>query len=425
MAIQGSEPLRSQAPRVGLRRALVVTAAVFVTVISAAGLSSGSRGVAVPELAILSIDAEVVDDRVQAEVSVQNTTNARLEGAVWWLLSLVDGANAWDDSVYRSLSQPVDLKAGESVQLDWIETPAIPPGRYMLSAWVHAADWTGAMHHSDTKTPDPTIVEFARSPDIARTSAQTGDVAIASAEPTVTAGFPTKVDVQIELEYSGGPSQPGAVQADFIETTPADPRWWTHSPTAVIAETLQLDSGPNIRADLQGSVLLPPGDYVIAISASTGSGGTDRGLLTRSAFSVPDYDSSTRRLTLPNGPLMVASIDASERWLSSDDSLVTIEVRNVTDEDVTGVLWWHLGDPDDPEPWRFASATSYRLTRSFGSGESRIVRLAVDGALPAGNYELSVWAHIVESGQSRHSDEVRFPAMITVENANGGEDEDR
>jgi hypothetical protein len=393
-------------------------AVVAAALMGAVGLSLGSARVGKPDLAITAFDATLVDGRVGAEASVRNTTETRLEGAAWWLLSLVDGSDAWVGRVYQSRSQPVDLKAGEAVQLAWAETPAIPAGRYRLSAWVHVTDPAGASHHSDTRDLGSGVVELAGSPHIERVSAQTGHLAIADASPAVLPGFPTSAEVAISLANSADTDRSVALKADFVATDAGDPRWWSLKPTATLAFTQELGRTGIIPSDVRGTVLLPPGDYAIAVSVSDLEGNTDRVFLADSAFSVPDYDSSTLRTALPDGPLMITAIATSEHWESRQDAITTIEVRNLADRDVTGVLWWLLGDPGDPEPWQRASATSYRLRRPLGPGEARTVRLAVDGELPAGDYELSVWAHTVENDQSRHSDGVRFPPVITVGDLN-------
>ncbi len=139
------------------------------------------------------------------------------------------------------------------------------------------------------------------------------------------------------------------------------------------------------------------------------------------AYQAPEFGAGIMRKARPSGPLAIEAIEARDHWASMEEAVATVTVTNRSSETVAGIVWWHLADPGDPEPWKFAAATSHRLERVWEAGESKVVRLAVEGSVPDGNgYELSVWAHEGELGSSTQSDAVTYDGGIDIKNREDG-----
>jgi hypothetical protein len=84
---------------------------------------------------------------------------------------------------------------------------------------------------------------------------------------------------------------------------------------------------------------------------------------------------------------------------------VRLVVRNITSEPQSGVLWYVLALPEEPEPWRTYAYASPERELRIAPGKTAVVELAGPGTVD-GVFELSAWLHGVVPGTSErfHSD---------------------
>ncbi len=85
---------------------------------------------------------------------------------------------------------------------------------------------------------------------------------------------------------------------------------------------------------------------------------------------------------------------------------IRVEIRNITSEPQSGVLWYVLAGPGEAEPWRVNAYASSERTLQIAPGKTSTVELAGPGPTLDGIYELSAWLHGVLPGtlQRFHSD---------------------
>ena len=95
---------------------------------------------------------------------------------------------------------------------------------------------------------------------------------------------------------------------------------------------------------------------------------------------------------------------------------VRVVVRNITSEPQSGVLWYVLAAPGEPEPWRVNAYASPERALQIAPGKTSTVELG--GPAPAldGIYELSAWLHGVVRGTSErfHSDFLAYGKAFVV-----------
>jgi len=85
---------------------------------------------------------------------------------------------------------------------------------------------------------------------------------------------------------------------------------------------------------------------------------------------------------------------------------VRVVMRNITSEPQSGVLWYVLAAPGEPEPWRVNAYASPERAVRIAPGKTGTIELAGPGSALDGIYELSAWLHGVVPGTSErfHSD---------------------
>jgi hypothetical protein len=95
---------------------------------------------------------------------------------------------------------------------------------------------------------------------------------------------------------------------------------------------------------------------------------------------------------------------------------VRVVVRNITSEPQSGVVWYVLAAPEEPEPWRINAYASPERELRIAPGKTATVELDGPGPAVDGVFELSVWLHGVVDGTSErfHSDFKEYGEAFVV-----------
>lgn len=112
--------------------------------------------------------------------------------------------------------------------------------------------------------------------------------------------------------------------------------------------------------------------------------------------------------------LRIESLEVAhpERTLQS----VTVRIRNVTSEPQSGLVWYVLAAPGEPEPWRLYDYASRERTFNLLPGRTATIEIGGPDTPLDGEYGLSVWLHgkKPESGERFHSDMRNHTAPILI-----------
>lgn len=171
-----------------------------------------------PRLDALDFDVAVVDDTVEARLTVANTTRLRLEGQVWWTLHEVGTENPWLNRLYRSEPRDLDLQRDTRGIATWEELPEVAPGTYGIRAWTHVKAGTRS-EHSDSLDVGP--IELTRPVDLVRVHVAPGRHSVRSVGVSQE---PDRRKLGIEVELQGGAADQWVV-AETIPW-PAPDVWW-------------------------------------------------------------------------------------------------------------------------------------------------------------------------------------------------------
>ena len=85
---------------------------------------------------------------------------------------------------------------------------------------------------------------------------------------------------------------------------------------------------------------------------------------------------------------------------------VKIRIRNVSSEPQSGIVWYVLASPSEPEPWRINDYASSERAISLRPGRVVTVELGGPNEALHGQFALSVWLHVSRpaSGERFHAD---------------------
>jgi len=414
VALPGNDSIgqdQHRSPR--LPRLNAVATLAVVVLMGSSTLAMSRDNTPSPDLELRSFAVSVVDGSdVEARVVVANTTREEIVGTVGFLAS-IPGGEAWSDRAYRSTEQPVNLQAGESAVLLWQEAIPVAAGDYTFSAWARVQRGTSSRHADALARPGPPI-HVEPQGTFQRIQLPDGGVSVhgVSLQNGSPAGWTTKVQVLNDEDADRTVS----VRLELLAASPNRQSWWKVPFVLAEERELSIPAGQAAATQISSRVLLMPGEYVarILVTDSVDRSLLDQALPTDTVLTVPAFDPSITRAVPPSGDLVIQSVDADPSW-SVGQPAVSVAVRNLSDQPVVGVFWWHLGDPGDPKPWVSAAATSSRVRRTLTPGETDTIRLIAYGPVPEGTgYELSVWVHESLMDSSVHSDEVRFSEAIDV-----------
>lgn len=175
--------------------ATLALAAMF----GSAALAMSANGSPPPSLVISAFTAEVSDEgAVEARVVLVNNSSERIEGFAGWLLS-VPGGGSWASRSYRSSGQPLDLRVGESVTVEWSENAPIPSGGYSIAAWAHVATPDGPIH-SDGRPLSGYAAQIIGRSDLLRIEPPHRNLSITAVDPAESSPSELAVTVYLENE---------------------------------------------------------------------------------------------------------------------------------------------------------------------------------------------------------------------------------
>jgi hypothetical protein len=121
-----------------------------------------------------------------------------------------------------------------------------------------------------------------------------------------------------------------------------------------------------------------------------------------------------RAVTAQAPALLIESLEVahSERTLQT----VTVRIRNTTSEPQSGLVWYVLAAPGEPEPWRRHAHSSSERSIHLVPGRSATVEFAGPQGALDGRFDLSVWLHATRpsTGERYHSDMRRHDALILI-----------
>ena len=341
--------------------------------------------------------------------TVVNTTGGGKQPQLRW--ELVGAANSqwWTAGSAAETSDGPLIVSPSSHAEDMVHRDLAPPlGRYLVRLSLLEQGRVVDQVLLDLVTPNLDRWDSS----IARVSPPVGPVMVESiaTEHTWTDGRTNSL-AAVVLNRT---DQAQVAQVGWVLGRPGDPTPWNHADAALDApQDAALAPGASLDIPLppQGAgAIVGPGEYQLSIwihvSATSGRMVHSDAASAASSVTVPPWDPSLHRLSLPAGPVAVDAISRPARWADGDP--VTVTLRNLSASPQDMRAWWVLGKVGDPQPFNDPVAT---LTPApelvLGPGEVR--QLPLDNATPVmpGTYALSIWVHVKDpTGTFDHSDGV-------------------
>jgi len=389
------------------RRVAIVAGLVFVIAsVTALVVTGAEEAVETVEMALGDV---VVDEEGQltAAVSLSNRDALRHEIEVWLTVGQFGEGDAWSRRVAELSAHSIDLRSGEAEALSWHQPVAVPSGWYEVTAWARVDGEDGRVIQIQAAE----AVEFLESAAVSRVINH-GQHRIDVATLDLDGGDFARIAGVVNGTASG----PVLVKVDLLSDVTGQP-WWSSAAAATFVEEAAPLEGSQISVGFDRMLPLHAGTYAVRVELWEGETLLDQ-ILLGDRMTISEPPESIRRDVLPSGALAIVSIE-----LDADDlanAVATVELQNLSDQPVEGLMWWLMAAPGDPAPWELPDARSFEIGRRFEPFERRAVRLAIDGPPPTGHgFELSAWAHVLppDSDGSVHSDGVRLRQLINAAEA--------
>ncbi len=384
------------------RRVAIVAGLVFVIASVTALVVTGAEEPA--ETVEIALGDVYVDEDQQliAAVSMSNGDALRHEIEVWLTVGQFGDSDAWSRRVAELTTHRIDLRSGEAEALDWEEPVAVPAGWYEVTAWARVdggqvlqIQAPEAIQYLDSAPASRVATHGTRHVEVVTIDLDGGDFARIAGVVNGTAPGPVLVKVDLLGDVIGQP-------------------WWSSPAAATFVEETAPLEGNRISFGFDSMLPLGSGIYAVRIELWEGETLLDQ-ILLGDRMTISEPSETIRRDQFPTGPLAIVSVE-----LDADDlanTLATVEIQNLSDQPVEGLMWWLMAAPGDPTPWEFPDARSFEIGRRFEPFERRTVRLAIDGPPPTGQgFELSAWVHVLppDSEDSVHSDGIRLRQLINA-----------
>lgn len=354
---------------------------------------------------------------LDGSATVFNITSGGVQPQLRW--ELVSAANSqwWTAGSAAEASNGPLFMSAPSHATDVVHRDLAPPlGRYVLRLSLLEQGRVVDQVLLDMVTPDFDSWD----PSIARVSPPVGPAMVESiaTEHTWTDGRTNSLTAVLLNRTD----QAQLVQMGWVLGPPGDPTPWNHAVAALdVPQDAVLGPGASLEIQLppQGvGAIVGPGDYQLSIwvhvRAPSGQMVHSDAASAAGGVTVPPWDPSVHRLSLPAGPVAVDAISPPARW--GDGDPITVTLRNLSAAPQDTRAWWVLGKVGVPQPFNDPVATLFPPPElALGPGEVRQVQL--DNATPVmpGTYALSIWVHVKDrTGTFDHSDGVFASKSIDV-----------
>jgi hypothetical protein len=117
----------------------------------------------------------------------------------------------------------------------------------------------------------------------------------------------------------------------------------------------------------------------------------------------------------PTGPVEIVGLAVDGTGFQHGEGSVEVQLRNNSDGKQVIRLWWFLSRPGTLEPWVEFGFQSKVLVSIIDPQVQTDIELSDDFLARPGSYDLSVWAHTVDSqGQEVPSDGVWLNRRVEI-----------
>lgn len=209
--------------------------------------------------------------RYDVTAPVTNTEASSRQARVWWLLAVPGAGPEWGRRAYQSSVQSLLLGPGQTRMVRWSESAPVPPGTYLLSAWVHVDDFNGFVH-SDRSAD---IVVRSEGSPLLRHSPPRFGTRITNVDVRASSGSGGKPVLEVGVDNPTAQARRGEVRVGVIPivTEQVGPAWWRESPALIGAATsIEVAAHTSARVSMEVLAGVPPGRYAVVVLLESAGG---------------------------------------------------------------------------------------------------------------------------------------------------------
>jgi len=368
------------------------------------------------------------DDRgpatIHLEMQVKNNTDHGQVIDAWWFLAKPGEAQPWLRFKYQSTRREnLFLEPKSVVELVWEEELAVAAGEYQLSAWVHAGP-LGQEKPADGRFLErklkltPATLPYIRPHGPA-------DLEIASVAGAVLDDFPEQAPMEIHLPVSlrnGSDRELTAdVSWDLVYAYEEQPFEATPALRGGILANQRFAAGRWTTVTFDRQISPRPGRYLLVVRVAAHpqqEGVWDDAKLFTTVLEVTDNTAGDgiARVAEPSGPISIERLGANQEIITSRSPLsVRLDLGSDSSRAEAIRAWWFLSRPGINDPWADNAFVSREVEATIEPGTSQELEIRGIVDVPPGNYELSVWVHVVTDGDEAPSDGAWWARQIVVQ----------